>query len=51
MYKKLDEHIREKLITLNDMGFADDPYSIYLLEQFPNDFDKVIESLINYSTV
>ncbi|XP_065199969.1 uncharacterized protein LOC135831422 [Planococcus citri] len=50
MYVNLSEQMQADLITLHDMGFTDDPYMIYLLEQFPNDLGKVIESLINYST-
>lgn len=50
MYKNLSVDMQNNLLTLHDMGFTDDPYIIYLLEQFPNDLSKVIESLINYST-
>lgn len=45
----LSAEMKIQLQNLNEMGFLNDHHNIFLLTQYPNDMEKVIESLLNFS--
>ncbi len=48
-YNELPPSVRSQLLKLNEMGFMNDNYNLFLIKKYPKDLSKVVESLVNYN--
>ena len=50
-YHDLPDKVKIDLVLLNEMGFLNNGHNLFLLTKYPNDLEKVVDCLVNFTVV